>query len=233
LSGKDPLVTQFTAGYPEIDPKTVWSIVGIVEDVRQQSLSTPAQPAYYTSNGQGMPRRQTIVIHAKNDSETLRTAIREEVRKVDPMIPVDFERVSEIVGSTLTRQQLGMTLMLVFAAAAITLAAVGIYGVISYSATQREKEVAIRLALGATQQEVFWLVLKHGGSLTVVGAAIGLLVAYLAGRFASGALYEVRAADPIILGVATVAVVGIALLATLLPAYRSSRLDPSHVLRPE
>ena len=233
LSAKDPLVTQFTAGYPEIDPKTVWSIVGIVDDVRQQSLSTPAQPAYYTSNGQGMPRRQTIVIHAKDDSEALRTGIREEVRKVDPQIPLDFERVSDIVGSTLTRQQLGMTLMLVFAAAAIALAAVGIYGVISYSAMQRKKEVAIRLALGATQQEVFWLVLKHGGTLTVVGAAIGLLMAYLAGRFASGALYEVSAADPIILGVATVAVVGIALLATLLPAYRSSRLDPSHVLRPE
>ena len=233
LSGKDPLVTQFTAGYPEIDPKNVWSIVGIVEDVRQQSLSTPAQPAYYTSNGQGMPRRQTIVIHAKDDSEALRTAIRQEVHQLDSQIPVDIEQASDIVGSTLTRQQLGMTLMLVFAAAAITLAAVGIYGVISYAATQRKKEVAIRLALGATQREVFWLVLKHGGVLTVVGAAIGLVVAYLAGRFASGALYEVRAADPIILGVATVAVVGIALLATLLPAYRSSRLDPSHVLRPE
>jgi predicted permease len=233
LAGKDPLSTQFTAGYPDIDPRTVLTIVGIVEDVRQQSLSIPAQPAYYTSNGQGMPRRQTIVIHAKADSEALRAAIREEVRKVDAQIPVDIERVSDIVGATVTRQQLGMTLMLVFAAAAIALAAVGIYGVIAYGATQRKKEVAIRLALGATQREVFMLVLKHGGTLTVIGAAVGLFVAYLAGRFASRALYDVRAADPVILAVATIVVVGIAVLATVIPAYRSSRLDPSQVLRPE
>jgi len=180
-----------------------------------------------------MPRRQTVVIHANGDSEALRSAIRDEVRKVDPQIPVDIERVSDIVHSTLTRQQLGMTLMLVFAAAAIALAAVGIYGVIAYGATQRKKEVAIRLALGATPREVFWLVLRHGGILTVVGAALGLVVAYLAGRAASSALYDVRASDPLILGTAAVIVVSIAALATVIPAYRSSRLDPGQVLRPE
>src|SRR5262245_28984055 len=233
LSGKDPLATQFTAGYPDIDPRNVWTIIGIVEDVRQQSLSIPAQPAYYTTNGQGMPRRQNIVIHAKADSEALRSAIRDEVRKLDSQIPVDIERVSDIVSSTLNRQQLGMTLMVVFAAAATALAAVGIYGVIAYGAAQRRKEVAIRLALGATPREMFWLVLKHGGTLTIVGALLGLVVAYLTGRVASGALYDVHASDPIILGAAAVVVVGIALLATLIPAYRSACLDPGEVLRPE
>jgi ABC-type antimicrobial peptide transport system permease subunit len=80
---------------------------------------------------------------------------------------------------------------------------------------------------------MFWLVLKHGGILTTVGGVLGLVVAYLAGRAASGALYEVHASDPIILGAAAVVVVSIALLATLIPAYRSARLDPGHVLRPE
>jgi len=234
LSERDPLATQFTAGYPVIDPKTVWTIIGVVENVRQQSLSTAAEPAYYTTNGQGIPRRQTIVIHAPSgDSAALRSAIREEVRKLDPQIPVDIERVSDIVGSTLVRQQLGMTLMLVFAVAAIALAAVGIYGVIAYSTTQRKREVAIRLALGATEREVFWLVLKQGGTLAIVGAAIGLVVAYAAGRIVASSLFEVRASDPMILGAATLVVVSIAILATVIPAYRASRLDPGHVLRPE
>ena len=123
--------------------------------------------------------------------------------------------------------------MLVFAAAAIALAAVGIYGVIAYSASQRKKEVAIRLALGATQENVFGLVLKQGSALTVVGAAIGLVVAYASGRIVSTSLYQVRASDPVILGVACLVVVGIAVFATIIPAYRAARLDPGHVLRPE
>jgi putative ABC transport system permease protein len=148
-------------------------------------------------------------------------------------VPVDIERVSDIVSRTINRQELGKTLMQVFAAAAVVLAAVGIYGVIAYSATQRRREVAVRLALGATPRDVFWLVVKQGGTLAVVGAAIGLIVAYLTGRLVSSSLYEVRASDPLILGVATVIVVSVALLATVIPAYRAARLDPSHVLRVE
>src|SRR5262249_47966414 len=149
---------------------------------------------YYTSTGQGTPRRQTIVVQTTlADSTPLKSAIREEVRKIDPQIPVDIDRLSDLVASTLVRQQLGMTLMLVFAGAAIALAAVGIYGVIAYSAAQRQKEVAIRLALGATQGNVFWLVLKHGGLLATIGAIVGLIVAYAAGRTVSSSLYQVRA----------------------------------------
>jgi putative ABC transport system permease protein len=233
LSGRDPLTTTFTAGYPVLDAKTVWNIIGVVEDVRQQTLSVPPEPAYYTANGQGMQRRQTIIVHTSADSAALRSAIRDEVRKLDPQIPVDIERVSDIVSSNLTRQQLGMTLMLVFAAAAVALAAVGIYGVIAYSATQRKREVAIRLALGATQGNVFWLVLKQGGTLTVAGAGIGLIAAYMAGRIVTSSLYAVSASDPIILGAATVVVIGTAILATVIPAYRAARIDPGHVLRPE
>jgi predicted permease len=233
LSGRDPLATQFNAGYPVIDPR-LWTIIGVVEDVRQQSLSEAPEPAYYTANGQGMPRRQTVIVHAAGgDSASLRSAIRDEVRKLDPQVPVDFERVSDSVNSTLNRQQLGMTLMLVFAAAAITLAAVGIYGVIAYGAAQRRKDVAIRLALGATQRNVFCLVLKQGGALSLAGAAIGLALAYFSGRIVSSSLYQVRASDPMILGVATLVVVSIALLATVIPAYRCARLDPGRVLRPE
>lgn len=231
LSGRDPLTVRFTAGYPTIDPRTEWTIIGVVEDVRQKSLSVAPEPAYYTSHGQGTPRRQAIVVHTSaGDSLALRSGIRDEVRKLDPQMAVDIERASDIVGSTLSRQQLGMTLMLWFGAAAVALAAVGIYGVIAYGAAQRRSEVAIRFALGATPGNVFWLVLKQGRTMAAVGAAIGLVVAYLSGRIVSSWLYEVRASDPMILGAAAALVVGIALLATVIPAYRASRLDPARVL---
>jgi predicted permease len=234
LSGRDPVTVRFTAGYPEIDPRNVLTIVGVVEDVRQRSLSVAAEPAYYTTHGQGTPRRQAIVVHTSTDDLlSLRSAIRDEVRKLDPLMAVDIERASDIVGSTLSRQKLGMTLMLWFGAAAVTLAAVGIYGVIAYGAAQRRSEVAIRLALGATSGSVFWLVLKQGRLFAVVGATIGLVVAYISGEIVSSWLYEVRASDPMILGAATALVAGIALVATVIPAYRAAHLDPARVLWPE
>jgi ABC-type antimicrobial peptide transport system permease subunit len=167
------------------------------------------------------------------DSPAMRSTIRDEARKLDPNMAIDVERVADIVGTTLNRQQLGMTLMLWFGAAAVALAAVGIYGVIAYGAAQRQGEVAIRLALGATQGNVFWLVLRQGRTMAGVGAAIGLVVAYLSGRIVSSRLYDVRASDPMVLGAAAALVVGIALLATVIPAYRAARLDPARVLWPE
>jgi putative ABC transport system permease protein len=234
LSGRDPLTVRFTAGYPNIDPRNEIAIVGVVDDVRQKSVSVPAEPAYYSTHGQGTPRRQAVVVHTSaGDSPALRASIRDEARKLDPQMAVEIERVSDIVGATLSRQELGMTLMLWFGAAAVALAAVGIYGVIAYGASQRRNEVAIRLALGAEPRSVFWLMLAQGRTMAIAGAAIGLVVAYLSGRAVASRLYEVHASDPIILGAATVLVAGIALLATVIPAYRAARVDPARVLWPD
>ena len=234
LSGRDPLTMQFNAGYPTLDLKTTWTVIGVVDDVRQRSLSVAAEPAYYASHGQGTPNRQAIVVHAAaGDSEALRSAIRAEVRKIDPQIPVEFERLTDFVRSTISRQELGMTLMLGFGAAAIALAAIGIYGVTAYSAAQQRNEMAIRLALGATSQNVFWLTVRQGRTLALVGSAIGVLVAYVSGRLVSNWLFEVRASDPFILGAATLLVIVIAIVATVIPAYRAAQLEPARVLRPE
>jgi predicted permease len=234
LSGKDPIGVRFAFGYPNVNPQTESTIVGVIDDVRQKSLVDLPEPAFYSAWTQGLPRRQTIVVHTRvADTTSLQSAIRAEVRKTDPQIAVDFELADDLVGSTLRRQQLGMTLMLLFGAVAVVLATVGIYGVIAYATAQRRSEVATRLALGATPSNVFWLVLKQGRTLVIVGAAIGLVLAYLAGRLVSARLYEVSASDPYILTGAAVLVVGIALVATMIPAYRASRLDPSRVLRPD
>jgi predicted permease len=234
LAGKDPLTVHFSWGYPKIDPKREVQIVGVVDDVRQKSLSEAAEPAFYTSSFQFAPRRQAVVIATTlNDSGSLQTAIRDTMRKFDSNMAVEFEPVPEIVATTLRRQELGMMLMLLFGAAAVALAAVGIYGVIAYGASQRKDEVATRLALGATPFDAFLLVVKQGRTLALIGTAIGLAAAYGAGRIVSSRVYEVRASDPAVLGLATAIVVSVALIATIVPAWRVSRIEPSRVLRPE
>ena len=234
LSGRDPLTSRFTSGYPDIDPRNELTIVGVVEDVRLKSLSDPPEPAYYNTITQGSPRRQTVVVQtAMKPTAPLQSAIRDELRKIDPQMAVDIESATNIVQATLSRQSLGMTLMMWFGAAAVALAAVGVYGVIAYGASQRRSEVATRLALGATPGDVFWLVVKQGRTLAVVGAAIGVTVAYLSGRLVSSRLYDVQASDPVVLIGATAFVLATALVATTVPAVRASRLKPSAVLRPE
>ena len=144
--------------------------------------------------------------------------IREEVRKLNPTMALDFELASDLVGGTLRRQELGMTLMLVFGAIAIVLAAVGIYGVVSYAGSLRREEMATRLALGASPRSVFVLVMRQGVTLGLVGAAIGLTLTYFSGQVISNRVYAIRASDPLILGIATLLITAITLLATTIPA---------------
>ncbi|HEX7778769.1 MAG TPA: FtsX-like permease family protein, partial [Vicinamibacterales bacterium] len=234
LPDRDPIGVYFAAGYPNVDPRNEGVIVGVVDDIRQKAIDTAAEPAFYTAHAQFPARRLAVVVaSATSDPTTLQSAIREELRKTDPQMAVEFETVSELVGGTLRRQELGMTLMLLFGVVAVVLAAVGIYGVIAYAASQRSGEVATRLALGATPANVFWLMLKQGRTLALIGAAIGLTLAYLAGRVLATQVYQARAADPWILGGATVTVLAIALIATTIPAFRASRLEAARVLRPD
>jgi ABC-type antimicrobial peptide transport system permease subunit len=139
-------------------------------------------------------------------------------------------RVTDLVAGTIRRQQLGMTLMLIFGGVAILLAAVGIYGVVAYAVSERRGEMATRLALGATPGSVFWLVMKQGGRLALIGTFIGLGVALVSGRVVATQIYAIRASDPMMLVAAVVLVGAITALATMIPAWRASRLAPSGVL---
>jgi putative ABC transport system permease protein len=155
------------------------------------------------------------------------------VRRADPQIAVEFQRVTDLVASTLRRQQLGMTLMLIFGAVAVLLAAVGIYGVIAYGVAERRGEMATRLALGASPGSVFRLVMQQGGWLAIVGTVIGLAAAYGSGRIVASQVYAIRASDPFMLSMAVVLVAGITALATVVPALRAARVSPSRVLHTE
>ena len=232
LNGRNPIGLQFSAGYPAPNPENELTVIGVVDDVRQKNVTDEAEPAFYTTLSQLPLQRQTMVVAtALSDLTGLQSAIRSEVRQIDPQIAVEFEMVQELVNGTLRRQQLGMTLMLIFGGVAILLAAVGIYGVVAYAVSQRRGEMATRLALGATPGSVFMLVMRQGAILAGAGAAIGLLIAYLSGRVVASQVYAVRASDPLMLGAAIGVVGTIAALATMIPAWRASRLAPSGVLQ--
>jgi predicted permease len=232
LKGRDPIGVQFSAGYPAPDPRFEVTIVGVVDDVRQKSLADPAEPAFYTSLTQAPLRRATAVVSTSgSDVGAIERAIRTEVRKLNPSMAIDFELASEVVGGTIRRQQLGMTLMLIFGGIAIVLAAVGIYGVVSYAGSLRRDEMATRLALGASPRSVFLLVMRQGATLGLLGAAIGLGLAYFSGLVISNRVYAIRASDPLILATATLLITLITFLATMIPAARAARLNPASALQ--
>jgi len=234
LAGRDPIGLRFSAGYPAPDPRNEVLVVGVVDDVRQKSVSDEAEPAFYSPLTQVPLRRQTIVLATSlQNPSALTSAVRDEVRRFDPQIAVELEAVPDLVAGTIQRQRLGMTLMLIFGVVAVLLAAIGIYGVVAYAVSQRRSEMATRLALGATPASVFWLVMKQGGILALAGTLCGLIVAAASGRIVSSRVYAIRAGDPAVLGGAVVLVMLITALATMIPAWRASRLKPSGVLHAE
>jgi hypothetical protein len=234
LKGRDPIGVQFSAGYPAPDPKNELTIVGVVGDVRQKSLADPAEPAYYIPLTQFPLRRTTAVVSmSQEDPGAVERAIRAEVRKLNPTMALDFELASDLVGGTLRRQELGMALMLIFGGIAIVLAAVGIYGVVSYAGSLRRDEMATRLALGASPRSVFLLVMRQGATLGLVGAAVGVGLAYFSGQLISNRVYAIRASDPLILASATLLITAITFLATTIPAARAARVNPANALQSE
>jgi putative ABC transport system permease protein len=234
LKGRDPIGVQFAAGYPAPDPKNEVTIVGVIGDVRQKSLAEAAEPAFYVSLTQAPLRRTTAVVSmSQSDAGAVERAIRTEVRKLNPTMALDFDLASDVIGGTLSRQELGMTLMLIFGGIAIVLAAVGIYGVVSYAGSLRREEMATRLALGASPRSVFLLVLRQGAMLGVIGAAIGVGLAYFSGQLVANRVYAIKASDPLILMIATVLITAITVLASTIPATRASRLNPASALQSE
>jgi predicted permease len=215
------------------DDEPVWrTITGVVGDVRHAGLDTPVAPQVYLPHTQDPNTSMAIAIRTAGDPSAHVDALRTAVRAVDPDLPIaEVRTMDDVVAQAVAPRRLTIFLLGSFAAIALMLAAVGIYGVISYSVSRRTHEFGLRMALGADRLQVLELVIRQGLATTVSGIAIGLLGALGAGRLAAGLLYEISPYDPVVLIGVAVILSAVALLACWLPARRASRLDPMAALR--
>ncbi|MGH7649090.1 MAG: FtsX-like permease family protein, partial [Gemmatimonadaceae bacterium] len=209
-------------------------IVGEVNDAAQTSLATPAAPVVYVSMRRSIRllRTMTLVVRGRGDAASLAPIVREAVHDVDPALPVyNVQTLQSIVDQSVAQPRLNGALMAVFAAAALLLAALGLYGVVSYSVTQRRQEIGLRVALGAQPGSVLRLVLREGAMLAAVGIAIGAVGALFAARLIRSWLFGIEPADPASFAGVAVVLAAVALAASYLPARRAARVSPLIAMR--
>ncbi len=232
--GTSPIGTAFAYGYPVSNRANPTVIVGVIDDMRYKALSQEDEATFYLPQSQWsfpMRRHWIVVASPGGRADALIPQIRAALVESDPSLSANFTTSDAVIDAALKRQELGMTLMMVFGATALTLAAIGLYGVIAYAAAQRRGELATRIALGASGRQVFWLMMSDGHRLMAIGVMLGLALAYVAGRIVSGSVFEMRAADPVVLLTAGAVVAAVAWLATVVPAVRASRQKPLSALR--
>jgi ABC-type antimicrobial peptide transport system permease subunit len=208
-------------------------VVGIVGDVLHGGLDAPSRSTIYTNARQRPPSDYSVVIGFTEAGPALAAATREVVRQVAPDTPPRFRTIEEVVSDSLADRRFNAVLLGAFGAAALLLAVLGIYGVVSYGVTERTREIGLRMALGARPNDVLGLVVGQGSRLVAAGLAFGLVLAFGLTQLLSSLLFQVGAADPLTYIALVLGLGGIALLACYLPARQASRVDPMVSLRYE
>ena len=176
----------------------------------------------------------TVAVRTSSDRTASIPALRHDVAGLDPLLPLaDISGLPALVDTSLAGRRFTMLVLLTFAAIAVALSVVGVYGVLAYLVGQRTREIGLRLAIGASPADVVWLFVREGAVLTLVGLGAGLAGALAVGRWISGLLFGITPADPATLAIVACALAGAAACATYLPARRAAGVDPSDALRAE
>ena len=234
--GTDPIGKQFPCCGPRRGQRLM-TVVGVVDDIRSASLDdADVRPAFYTSVLQegGQPEMWAVMRSRQGSPLRLAGAIRDAVRLADPEQPVaDLVTLEQLIGRQTAARRFNTTLLGVFAALAMVLALVGIYGATSYAVAQRNRELGIRLALGARPQDVVRLLVNESLGRVAVGVCLGLVLAFAATRALATMLYGVQPLDAPTFAATALLLAAVALLATWLPARRATRVDPVVALRSE
>jgi predicted permease len=235
---QDPLGRRIGTGMDGVlgpDGTPFVSIVGVAADVRANDPSIAPQPQVYMPFEQhpSFSTALTLVLRTAADPLQVAAATQQRIRGLNPEVPVKISTMSEALGVAVAAPKFRTVLLGLFAALALVLAMAGVYGIVSFTASQRTSEMGLRMALGAQRSEIIRLTLASGMKLTAVGVAIGWIAAFALSRVLSSMLFQVPDRDPLVFGLAPLLLLAVAGLASIAPALRAARVDPSVALRVE
>jgi len=231
FGGIDPIGRRIVLAWNDEGPD---EIVGVVGDIRSASLETEPKGTSYLPPARFAYPFMTVVVKTKDESMRVVPSLVSAVHEIDPDVPVaDIMPMTEVISVSTAQRRLTMTMLVIFAAVALVLASVGIYGVISYSVTQRTQEIGIRMALGAQRGDVLRMVVGRALVLAIAGIGVGAVGAFTLTRLMDKLLFDVRPEDPMTFGAVSVLLALVAGLASYLPGRRATRVDPVVALRAE
>ena len=218
-------------------PEQTYTVVGVVENVRQNDLTIDVKPQFYATHGQfavspgNTMRNMSLAVRTNGDPAALIPTVRGIIRQMDPRLPVSEVRTMEqILGASIAEPRFTMGLLGLFGTLALVLSAIGIFGIVSQIVATRQHELGIRAALGASPGELIMLSLRTGVRQTVAGLVVGIVLALILTRALTALLHGVQPTDPVTFGLVLAVTGGVALIATLLPARRAGRVNPMAVL---
>jgi putative ABC transport system permease protein len=235
--GQDPIGRRIRQGGPD---RPWMTVVGIVADVRHNGIEVPIKGKYYRAHTQFpltsnfVIRNMHLVVKSDRDPMSLVGPIRAEVTRLDPSLPIaNIRTMDDVVAASMSKPRLAGSVLLLFAALALLLAAIGLYGVLAFVVSQRQHEIGIRMAVGADPGRVRRSVLGQGVALAAVGIVAGAAVSLALGQLIRGLLHGVSPYDPITFGVVPAVLLTVAVLASWIPAHRATRINPILALKSE
>ena len=231
---QDPIGKRVKMASDPADEEPWLEIVGVVEHTKNYGIAQPSRIEIYMPVKQHPMSFGTVIVKTGSDPRALLPAVKREVLELDPNQPVSRVRtLSEITAATTSAQRMAVGFLNVFSGLALTLAAIGIYGVMAYTVAQQRHEMGIRMALGASSGKVLTTVITDGLKLALIGIASGLAIAFVAAPLLSSVLFGIDARDPATFLTLPIVLAAVAIAATAVPALRASRVSPVTVLRYE
>lgn len=229
---QNPIGQSLWLGCDVKKPRTIAQVVGLARDVKYSSLNEPPAPFVYRPLAQDWGGFMTLIVHTRSNPVKFTAPLREALTGLDPNLRVyEIQTLEEYASGSLWQVRWQAVLLAVFGGLAMALAAVGLYGVVAYTVAQQTRELGIRTAIGAQRNDLLWMVLGRGLTLTAVGIAVGLLLSAAATRLLGKLLYGMSPLDPVSFAAASLAWTAVAMLASYVPARRAMKVDPVVALR--